>query len=60
MNMRLRLARTAKQLSQKALAELVGKHEVDISKYETGRSAPDAETKQKIAEALGHRPIELF
>ena len=59
-NIRLRTARVAKSMTQLHLAEKVGRKEIDISRIETGRCSPDAETKRRIAEALGKPVYELF
>lgn len=59
-NQRLKAARVLRGLTQRQLAEKLGKHEVEISRIETGRSAPDSETKQRIAELLQKPTYELF
>jgi len=51
-NYRLKAARVLKGLTQLQLADKVGAKEIDISRMETGRARPDAETKRRIAEAL--------
>ena len=60
MNLRLRAARALAGLTQRDLAQEVGKAEIDISRYETGRATPDAATKQRIAEVLQRKTFELF
>ena len=59
-NIRLRTARVARGLTQLKLAEAVGLKEIAISRIETGRSTPDAETKQRISIFLEKSVIELF
>ena len=59
-NRRLAAARVLKGLTQRQLAETVGTREIEISRIETGRSVPDANLKQRIAEALGKPTFELF
>lgn len=50
---RLRAARTAKELSQAELANKVGIHITNISRYERGENKPTTEVLSKIANALG-------
>ncbi len=59
-NNRLKAARVRIGLTQLQLAEKIGRREIDISRFETGRSSPDRETKQQIAEILGKPTYELF
>jgi transcriptional regulator with XRE-family HTH domain len=59
-NLRLKSARVGVALTQRQLAEKIGKQEIEISRYETGRAQPDAKTKSRIAEALGKPAFELF
>lgn len=59
-NRRLTAARALRSLTQRDLAERIGQREIDVSRYETGRAVPDAETKRRIAEALGKPTYELF
>jgi transcriptional regulator with XRE-family HTH domain len=59
-NIRLRTARVARGLTQFQLAEKVGKKEIEISRYETGRARPDPDTKRRIAEVLRKPAFELF
>jgi len=42
------------------LAEKTGLKEVEISRIETGRACPDAETKRRISEALQKPTFEIF
>jgi transcriptional regulator with XRE-family HTH domain len=49
---RLRKARTDKDLSQAALAEIVGIHLNQINRYEKGGAVPNSKTLQRLAEAL--------
>lgn len=58
---RLKLTRVSRGMTQKQLAEALGLNsEIWVSRWETGRSKPDDEKKQKIAEILGVRKWELF
>lgn len=59
-NHRMKAARVLKGLTQLQLAERVGTREIEISRVETGRIAPDARLKQRIADALGKPTFELF
>mgnify|MGYP006277319991 CR=1 FL=1 len=59
-NTRLKAARVEKGLTQLQLAGMIGKKEIDISRYETGRSHPNREIKRQIAEILGKPTFELF
>ncbi len=59
-NRRLAAARVLKGLTQRQLADKVGTREIEISRIETGRSVPDANLKQLIAEALSKPTFELF
>ena len=59
-NIRLRASRVLRGLTQLELADLIGIREIEISRYETGRAKPDAETKRKIAEILQKPTYELF
>jgi transcriptional regulator with XRE-family HTH domain len=49
---RIKELRTAKRLTQSALAAEVGLTYVQIGRYETSKSAPSAEVLQKLAAAL--------
>ena len=59
-NIRLRTARVAKGMTQLQLAETVGRKEIDISRYETGRARPAPDTKRRIAEVLQKPTYEIF
>lgn len=59
-NIRLKAARVAKGLTQLQLAIKIGKKEIEVSRYETGRAQPDSDTKRRIAEVLKKSTIELF
>lgn len=59
-NNRLKAARVLKSMTQLRLAELVGTREIEISRIETGRAVPDAQTKQRIADILQKPTFELF
>lgn len=49
----IRRARTRRRLTQDDLAQTVHTTRQTISNYETGRSRPDVETMQRLADALG-------
>jgi len=59
-NQRLKAARVLRGLTQRQLADSLGKPENEISRIETGRSIPDPETKRRIAEVLQKPTFELF
>ena len=59
-NQRLRIARLVRGLTQLQLAEKVGRKEIEISRFETGRITPDTEVKRRIAEALQKPTFEIF
>lgn len=59
-NRRLKVARVEAGLTQLQLAQLIGRQELEVSRYETGRALPDSATKQRIAEILGKSVYELF
>lgn len=59
-NIRLRTARVAKGMTQLQLAEKLGRKEIDVSRYETGRARPDPDTKRRIAEVLQKPTYEIF
>jgi transcriptional regulator with XRE-family HTH domain len=59
-NNRLKAARVLKGLTQLQLAEIVGLKEIEVSRFETRRGTPSAETKQRIATALGKPAWEIF
>ena len=59
-NNRLRAARVLLGLTQLQLAERIGKKEIEVSRFETGRAEPDAEAKRRIAEVLQKPAFELF
>jgi transcriptional regulator with XRE-family HTH domain len=50
---RLKAARTAKGYSQGQLAELIGVHVTNISRYERGENRPTSDVLTKLGEALG-------
>lgn len=49
---RIREARKAKNLTMKALGNMIGVAESTVSMYETGKREPDHETLIKISQAL--------
>ena len=59
-NNRLKAARVLRGLTQLQLAEKVGRKEIDVSRYETGRARPDPDTKRRIAEVLQKPTYEIF
>lgn len=59
-NMRMKAARVGKGLTQLQLAEKIGRKEIEISRYETGRARPDPDTKRRIAEVLQKPTYEIF
>ena len=56
---RLTQARKARAMTQKALAQLIGKTSQAVSQYESGASSPSSEVVEQIANAL-QVPIELL
>ena len=56
----IRRARTRRCLTQDDLAQTVHTTRQTISNYETGRSRPDVETLQRLADALGVELTELL
>jgi transcriptional regulator with XRE-family HTH domain len=59
-NMRLKAARVLRGLTQLQLADRIGKKEIEVSRFETGRAQPDAEVKRRIADVLQRPSFELF
>lgn len=57
---RIRAARKAKGLTQKALGEACGIAEPTIRRYELGKLNPKFETLQKIAKPLGVTAADLY
>jgi len=60
MNYRMKSARVLRGWTQRQLGEQVGLKEIDVSRLETGRVAPDRGMKEKIAAVLGKPAFELF
>lgn len=56
----MRAARVLRGLTQLQLAERIGKKEIEVSRFETGRAQPDADAKRRIADALQKPAFELF
>lgn len=56
----IREARIDAGLNQKALADRLNVHPSHLSKLETGLVRPNPQTLNRIAEALGKRPIIVF
>lgn len=42
------------------LAEKIGKKEIEVSRFETGRAQPDTDAKRRIADVLQKPAFELF
>ena len=59
-NRRLTAARVLLGMTQRGLAERIGVKEIDISRFETGRSVPDEDIKRQFADVLGKPTYELF
>ena len=59
MGEKLKAARLAAGLTQGQLAERVGCHQKDISRWEAGTHEPRAPTLKKMAQALGCSMDEL-
>lgn len=57
---RIRELRKAKRITQEQLAEKIGIGTSNISYIETGKFAPSIENFEKIVEALGCEPHELY
>ena len=57
---RLKAARVLRGMTQLQLAQKVGRKEIDVSRYETGRTRPDPDTKRRIAEVLQKPTYEIF
>jgi DNA-binding XRE family transcriptional regulator len=57
---RLKVARVSRGMTQRQLAEAIGKNEIDISRYEVRRAHPDKDTKERIAAVMGMKTWELF
>lgn len=60
MGKKLRAARLSAGLTQTELAEKVGCHQKDVSRWEAGQHAPGARTLKKLAVALGCSVDELI
>jgi transcriptional regulator with XRE-family HTH domain len=56
---RIKEARTLKRWKQKQLAAAVSVEPITVSRWETGRHAPDLDMIDLIAEALG-QPVSYF
>ena len=55
----LSIARKARGITQKELAERCGLAEVTIRKYETGRRFPNAETLKRITKEQGVKIVVI-
>ena len=58
-NTRFALARKRRGLTKRALAKEVGVTDRSITAYESGQTAPESQTVEKIARALRF-PVEFF
>ena len=58
-DLRFKIARQIAGLTQLRLAETVGVTEALITRIESGRARPDRATAERIANAVGKRPIEI-
>ena len=47
-------------MTQLQLADRIGRKEIEISRFETGRARPDLEVKRRIADVLQKPAFELF
>lgn len=56
----IRTLRQQKHLTQRQLADTIGVSDKAVSKWERGRSRPDVETLQRLADALGVELTELL
>jgi transcriptional regulator with XRE-family HTH domain len=56
----IRIARTRAGLTQKQLAELVGRDQSEISRIEAGKTALTVPLLLRMAQALGVRPARLL
>lgn len=56
----IRALRQQKNLTQRQLADAIGVGDKAVSKWERGRSRPDVETLQRLADALGVELTELL
>ena len=56
----MKAARVLEGLTQLQLADKVGRKEIDISRFETGRARPDPDMKRRIAEALQKPAFAIF
>lgn len=56
----LRMLRREKGLTQRALAEQLGVSDRTISKWETGRGAPDVSLLSAVSDALGVNIEEIL
>jgi len=59
-NNRLKAARVGLGMTQLQLADQIGKKEIEVSRYETGRAVPDQDTKRRISAILQKPTYELF
>lgn len=57
---KIRALRTHRGLTQRELAELIGRYQADVSDMERGRLMPTVQTLKKLARALGIKPQALL
>ena len=55
----LRILRAARNLTQNAVGQLIGDHESNVSRYESGKRTPSLDKAQELAKTLGC-PFDLF
>ncbi len=58
-DLRFKFARQLAGYTQQALAKAAGCQESLIARIESGRTRPDPATAERIANALGKRPLEI-
>lgn len=56
----IRQLRAKHNLKQAALAEMVGVDQATVSRWEAGRTAPDAQMQGRIRALMGHRPFDAL
>jgi transcriptional regulator with XRE-family HTH domain len=53
-------ARKAKGLTQTQLADLIGRDQSDVSRYESGKRQVDVDCAPRLAQALGLSIVEVL
>ena len=59
-NLRLKLCRMAVEITQQELADMVGASSMDVCRWETNRSHPSPEMRQRVADALRCKTFEIW